>query len=529
MLVIIALVFLLFTPGLMILIRLLRPRFAYQYLLALLSALISWPLIMLSHPDTYVVIPLFSWQPESLFPYSPNLLLDRYSWPFALALSTIVLSVMLTEVARLNTTNWRTWAGSLLLTGFGLLAVLAGNPLTLLIAWAALDIIEAGILMIQAKDPSVRQKIILVLSARAAGIVALLVAMIVVWSSGESLNFLTIQPQAALLLMVAAALRLGILPLHLPLILETQYRRGLGTTLRLVPVGASLILIVRTAASGVDPQVVPWLLVLLAIIALYGAAAWVMAPDELSGRTFWTLGMVSFSVSASFRAQPEASIAWGIACLLSGSLVFLAAPRNRYLMPLLYLGVLSISSLPFTPLWNGWQAYGVLQRDLDPTGLILDFLVGILFFITHILLILGYLRHTSRQSEPVENVERWIWVLYLPGLAILLVADFIYGIYYLPEINAIPPAGWLSGAIVSIVSLLLWIRGRSLLKKFDSIPQYFSRLEPVLYLSWLYRLLEGIYRTIGRLVTLVSNILEGEGGLLWTMLIILLLFSLIRL
>jgi hypothetical protein len=528
MLVIIALIILLITPAVMIFIRLLRPRFAYQYLLALFSTLIAWPLVLLSRPDTFQMIPLIPWQPESVFPYSPVLLLDHYSWPFALSVSTLVLGVMLTAVTRLNDIKWRTWAGSLLIASCGLLAVLAGNPLTLLIAWAALDISEASILMVQANDALVRQKIILVLSVRAAGIVVLLVAMIVAWSSGDNLSFLNIQPQSALLLLVAAGLRSGVFPLHIPFILETQFRRGLGTTLRLVSAAASFILVARTATSGIDLQIAPYLLALIAIAALYGAAAWATAPDELSGRTFWILGTVSLSVSASIRAQPEASIAWGVACVLSGALIFLASPRYRFLMPLLILGVLSISSLPFTPSWNGWQAYGVLPAQQTIGNLILHSLIAIIFFVVHILLIMGYLRILSHQVKPTGDIERWTWVLYLPGLFILIIAQFIFGFYELPELSTVPLAGWLSGVIVSIVSLSIWIRGRFLLYKVEFIPRYLWRLEPVLHFSWLYRFLGAVYRLVGRIVTTISSILEGEGGLLWTMLIVLLLFSLFR-
>ncbi len=41
-------------------------------------------------------------------------------------------------------------------------------------------------------------------------------------------------PQAGLLLIVAAGLRLGVLPVHLPYNSESSLRRGLGTMLRLV-------------------------------------------------------------------------------------------------------------------------------------------------------------------------------------------------------------------------------------------------------------------------------------------------------
>lgn len=528
MLPILALILLLFTPVMMAVIRILQPRFGYQYLLALFSALFAWLFLLISRPDSPQVISLLDWEPGSLFPYSPSLLLDRFSWPFALAVSALVLSVMLTASARLSVLNWRAWSGSLVLAGLGLLAVLAGNPLTLLIAWTALDISEAFILMTIARDNVVRQRIVLVLSARAAGITLLLAAMIFSWSSGETLSFTTISAQSAILLLLAAVLRLGILPLHLPFLLESRFRRGLGTTIRLAPTAASLILLSRTAVVGINSSITPIILVLAALAALYGAGLWVAAPEELTGRTFWIMGIASLAIGACVRAQPEAVIAWSMACLLSGALVFLSSPRNRYLQPLLLLGILSISGLPYTPLWNGWLTYGKLQSGVSIINLIPDALFSISFFTVHILLILGYLRHTLRQDEDPNTIERWVWALYIPGLAILLISHFIYGISSLPEPGSIPPAGWLSGIIISIISITLWLRARNWLRTLDFIPRYLSQLEPVLQFSWLYRILQTAYRIFGRFVTLVSGILEGEGGLLWAMLIVLLLFSFFR-
>lgn len=528
MFLILSLVILLFTPILMGVIRVLRPGFGYQYLLALFGTLFAWLFVLLSHPDTPQIISLLNWQPESLFPYSPSLLLDRYSWPFALAMSALVLSVMLTAAARLSSHDWRAWSGSLVLAGLGLLAVLSGNPLTLLIAWTALDISEAFILLILSGESIIRQRIVLVLSARAAGIGILLAAMILSWSSGQTLTFTNIPSQSAILLLLAAALRLGILPLHLPFILETQFRRGLGTIIRLVPAGASLILLSRTAVAGIEGGIAPFLLALTILVAVYGAASWITAPDELSGRTFWIMAMVSLAIGASVRAQPEAAVAWGIACLLPGALVFLASPRVRFIRPLLFLGVLFISGLPFTPLWNGWLTYGILWSGVSLANLISDAFFSISFFMIHILLILGYIRHSVRQDEAINSVERWIWVLYIPGLVILIVSHLIYGIISLPKLSSISLAGWISGIIISVIALILWLRAQSWLRTLDFIPRYLSHLEPVFHFSWLYRFLGAAYRIFGRFVTLVSSILEGEGGLLWALLIVLLLFSMFR-
>ena len=68
--------------------------------------------------------------------------LDSISWPYAFTTGTLVLAVVLTDIVRAQEPDWSAWTASLSLTALGLIAVLAGNPLTLILAWAALDFAE---------------------------------------------------------------------------------------------------------------------------------------------------------------------------------------------------------------------------------------------------------------------------------------------------------------------------------------------------------------------------------------------------
>ena len=52
---------------------------------------------------------------------------DAFSWPFAIALGTIALAVILTDIGRSEEADWYSWASSLALAALGLVAVLAGN------------------------------------------------------------------------------------------------------------------------------------------------------------------------------------------------------------------------------------------------------------------------------------------------------------------------------------------------------------------------------------------------------------------
>lgn len=240
---------LLLVPAVMLALRLIRPGFAYHWLVAGIGALTAWPLTILIGIPLPKSLILSDWQFGNLWATGINLEVDRLSWPFAVGLVTLVLSVILTDVARAAEADWSNWAGSMLLAALGVLAVLAGNPLTMLLAWTALDLVELGVLMTQVSGRRARQQVIFVMLTRMVGSWVLIAAGITAQMRGQVLSFSSAPPLSIFLSLLAAGLRLGILPFHVPFLTELPLRRGLGTMLRLVPVAASLALVVHVALA----------------------------------------------------------------------------------------------------------------------------------------------------------------------------------------------------------------------------------------------------------------------------------------
>jgi hypothetical protein len=303
--------------------------------------------------------------------------------------------------------------------------------------------------------------------------------------------------------------------MHLPFFKELPMRRGLGTSLRLVPATASMALLTRTASVGVPES---WafaagfpletvLIVLTGLSALYGALSWFTARDELSGRAFWILALASLSAAAAVQKQPEASLAWGLACTFSGGLSFLYSVRHRGLLIFPFLGLSGFSALPFTPAWNGIVTLAT------------PYPLAVLFIVVHAALLLGYFRHAMRPADTLDAVQRWVWAIYPLGLVLLPGMHFLAGFL---TVHTGFAAGWWGSAISLGLAALLGIairRGpRFQVRWITSLRRLFS-------LNWLYRLFWGVYRLIGQLVALTSQLLEGEGGLLWVLVLLALLAS----
>lgn len=571
MLILLTIFLLIFTPLAMLILHLVRPKFSIQGFLVVLAALAGWIMVLLARSGSTQVISLLPWDTASSLLDSPSLIIDQTSWYFSLALMSLSFSVIITSIAQLGqsfkpdqtqnleqikinetqqltdeekstpetagksnvdaTSNWQIWAGILIITSLGIVAVTAGNMLTLLLAWAALDVIELLILMSQVLDHKLRERIVLAFTARMAGIGAVLLAATIPWSQGLSLSFNNISPATSIYLIIAAGLRLGIIPLHLPYKQVFPLRRGLGTILRLVPAAASYILLVRVANLGVLGASTPYLLILTALVGLYAAINWMTARDEITGRPYWLLGTASLAIASAIMNQPVACLAWSIASVLSGGLIFSMFLRHKNLIPIALLGIINLSALPFTPTWRGTTIYtyaGTLSNTIPPQFF---YLQSIAFILINAFLLAGFIRHTFRVFFPSEaptkgHIERWVWFVYPFGLVFILLTHFLIGFWSYPGINDVALPGWIMGLVVVIISGIIWyISWHPPLNIAHKAPS--GKPSPTLHLlslEWLYRYFWRIFRLLTRLSSLFSTILEGDGGILWALVLFALIF-----
>ena len=146
MLLLIPIILLLLVPLIMLTLSRLQRPFRYYWLLAVGGAGLAWLSIWVLRIRLDAAVQLSQWRPLELFEQSPMLAVDAFSWPFAIALGTIALAVILTDIGRSEEADWYSWASSLALAALGLVAVLAGNLLTLVLAWTVIDVLEFFIL-----------------------------------------------------------------------------------------------------------------------------------------------------------------------------------------------------------------------------------------------------------------------------------------------------------------------------------------------------------------------------------------------
>jgi hypothetical protein len=442
---------------------------------------------------------------------------DQISWPFAVGLGTLILATLLTDVVRAYEIDWSNWASSLVVTALGLVCVFSGNLLTFILAWTAFDIIGLVILLTQLQLGKSRRRAVLVFFSRLLGTTCLLIAGVISVNDNGSFLLERVSPAAVAFVVLAAVFRLGSVPIDSPLIENPASRRSFGTVLTLVSATIVLVYLVRVALAleNVEIPTNLWVIIfsLTGLVSLLSGGVWILAHDELEGRHAFILGMSAIVIAATLRAQAEASLSWALAIVLSGGLIFLSSVRTKFSMWITLVGVVGISTLPFTPTWN------ILKLFASPINLIL-----IIFLIAIVFMIWGYAHHASKLKPESPGLERWIRVVYPMGLLLFPMVQISFVWFYFPEIGEVPIMGWILGPLICVLALIGFFWQRRGGKILQLIP---SRINAIFTLGWIYAIVKPIFDYLSRFIYFISKILEGEGGLLWVLLWIVLFLALL--
>jgi len=487
-----------------------QPNARYAWLVAVGGSLLALISVFMWLAQVPFDMTLPAWQPQTVFINPIQFRADRLSWPFALSITALTLTILLTAITRSAITNSFTWAGTLALGGIGLLAVTANNPLTLLLVWGALDITELMTQLRAVDGPANNEKVVISFSTRALGIGLLLWANIVSIAQGNTFDFQSIAPASGLYLVAAAGLRLGVLPLHLPYASESTMRRGIGTSLRLVSAVSSLVLLAHIPVGSLTSALTPFLLGLAIIAALYGGWMWLRAPDELTGRPYWVISLAALSVVSALSGSPLGAVAWGCALILVGGALFLASVQQVWLNRALLVGVWSLSSLPFSLTASAW---------LGSLGFFIPFVI-----VAQALVMAGFVRHALRSAgrTTLESQPGWANKIYPTGIILLIVFQLLLGLTGWDGASQV--GAWLQALLTSILAFgLVWATPR--FRVLNPIRAHWVS-PAVSGIATIYSSLWVIYRMLGRISQSITVTLEGEGGIMWTLLFLVLFISL---
>lgn len=509
-----------------LLLRRLERGTGFAWLAGVTLALITWGGVLWLHWLELPALQMIPWRPFD--PQAADQIIfawDDVSWALGFALVSLVLGLLFTAPARLqHRSSPVTWAANLAITAIGLLAVLAASPMATVLAWTLLDIVELVLILRLIEGERIPRQAVVSFGAKVAGTLVMLWAMIQSHKDGGALTYASLPASSAVFLLLAAGLRLGVLPLNQPFPVDLPLQRGLSNAVRMATQASSLAILARLPADIFTDFWQSLLLLLAALAAFYASAMWATAKNELDGRQYWSLSMAGFALAAALHGNQQAVVTWGMVLIISGSIITFYSARSKPLLFLPLLGLIGLAGLPFTPAAAGIAGFAAAPFHLW----------DLIFILNLALMIAGYARLSLMAGDSLADLERWVLGVYPPGLILLALSGWLIaalgfpgglsaGIWWASILALIlaAPAFWLLRLIKYDDAGALTAPGRA-----ESVVTFFrSMISPVLRLSWLYRLLWLVFAGFQRLLRMITRVLEGQAGVLWALLLVALLLT----
>ena len=466
-----------------------------------------------------------AWQPVSVFTVPLSFRVDSTAWILAMGLLVALNATAFTWAAYPGQKRPAPRAIALLLTAAALAGLFASNLLTLAVAWGLLDLAFVVALLIRG-GAEVGRRAALAIVVNLASTVCVWVAALLIENQQGSLywHLFNAPEDARAWLMAAAVLRVGLYPFHQWLPVELGKEPDRAVMIFVVPTMSGLALWARMAVAQALPEssIVPALAVLSVLIG--ALLAW-RSPQPRNGLPYIALCLAGFvgllAASKSTSAQLSAAALNWMFIVVS---LFIARGLDRK-HPFWAVGALvaglSLAALPGTLGFVVQQGViaGIIHAKQWPILLAVVTAQSLV-----IAAVARFIVVPQSESTPTSLWRKGWW-----GVALVLGALPLIGLANAPEaLSGLPATSTLLSELPAIGVLALFApiaiglglawRGPFLLRgSADGSTSIWSRM---IRLEWLN---SAVFYVIDRLTGLLrsmAGVFEGEGGLLWTVVVI---------
>lgn len=442
-----------------------------------------------------------AWQPESLFNAQLELVLDRQSWQLLIMTTALLLAVFLKGYAAEGVETRHIRGVALVYPALSLMALLAGNLLTLAIAWTLLDICFLWYVLVTSRQPALTPAVAQRLAVHMFSVLLLLAVVIFnrAANGGSELVAPLESFWAEAALFAAAILRLwgGLMAISL----FTEPETNTARLMILLAPATALAAVARQSGFGLSSQVAVGLQVVGLIAIFYGSI--LLLLFERHAWKGFVLGLAGWGLLVSAIAPGAGGLQGAILTItLLGSTLFLGRQHalwHRAVLLLVSLGVLGLPGFPAEVLISGLVQPGGMRLVIATAIPGLGLLGG------------GLLLRAMDPPRPWQASEKVAQALFgagmlFPPLIALAIAAGEADPRRLPAVLIFALVGVLAaGSAFSI---------RRLSRRRTGEPTTFVLRLPALPLGRrAMSLMMGSMRDLG-------EILEGEGGMLWLIVIL---------
>lgn len=478
-----------------------------QWVVSTSFGLLIWFLSLLMLAAIPNVARFSIWQPASLFQTPMELSLDRTSWGLAYCISTVLLSMILTGATRPDITSVSVRAFWFIYAALAMLAVFAINLLTVVLAFALLDLSSFIFNIYFTENVDDVRRAIVRAGVDLGGVLLIVAAAWVnsIDGIGADLNAASFSAPAALLFLMGILLRLGLIPLHYALPSLSPHRRGAGTLLRLYPPALALLLLARFLEYGTPTSIRLWLAAAGAIGILLGGVRWLLEEDRDSARPFLVMGLAGVGILASSSPSANGNVLFATSALLLLvgallSLIQIHTPTHR-VWPVFAAALLV--GIPWSP---GGLISSVMGQSALNEGMWIQASIGIIGLSS---LALGAIHIFFSEEEPWPTGESLIRVMYSMGLALPVLVGIGLGFWIEGTFS-------IYGGLVSVAAVAVGAGAFLALRNLEGSENerwrsVFLRLNP----QWIYSVFWNILRRSLSMARNIGELLEGEAAMLW--------------
>src|SRR6185503_9985092 len=233
----------------------------------------------------------------------------------------------------------------------------------------------------------------------------------------------------------------------------------------------------------------------------------------LTGRPFWMIGMASLALVAALRANPVGAASWSLALILAGGALLLTSAQTRRWRLALLVTVWVVSSLPFSLTASGWQTFGLSFWYALP-----------ILLTTHAMLIAGLVRHIQRSTTRAIFDTQTFWARNVYPIGVMLLLVTMLGLSFVGWDGSLQIGSWYLGLGAALLAAgLIWLTPR--LRILNPVRAHWVGLDNPSWLDWVYQAFWNVYYQLSRLGQALSTLLEGESGVMWTLLFLALFIS----
>lgn len=492
-----------------------------SWLLSVFLAMTAWLVLMILKPGMPYVFTGMYWLPIGINTLMPDLEINSITWQFAFFIVSLVIAGLLISSSRFGSdSNPTEWIGLLLIGAVGYVGVGSSNILTASLVFGFFSLLEVFVIFTSFNSKEINKSLLLNIGWKNSSTFLLLAA----YGWQLSLNLTTdewkfLQPIPVYLMIGAFLLRLGIFPFQTNRQQILDKKNGFQVVRNIIEFLMIVSICGQLPFYPLPPSIKIFFLgYLLVIGTISSTRIWRNREESQTGNfSMWLPFAGSMVIASTILGFGYAAISLGLTIAALGSIIFFIIQTNSLSKTAGIISLLGFSGIPMFPNAIGFSGFGLSQ---DFPGIL--FLISIVIFCVR-----AYFFIINRRiAEDVEQ-EQWTRLFSPLGLIFPVISTWVI---FLP--------GFLSGSTpsYSLIGLLTFILILAfiLVRRFrffensrfvTLIDEFFTKFKKYCTVLPGKRIISSLAHSP---IYLILNLFEGEGGVLWSVLALVLIVTIAR-